>query len=89
MRQKKEITATALPLLATFSLLTGFTLTGLVLQAVAVVGAANPGNALAGVTAVGSAALATGITFVIASFVGRRMSDSVGSSTDGSRGHWT
>jgi FtsH-binding integral membrane protein len=32
----------------------------------------------AGIGAVGTAALATGITFVIASVVGRRMSDSVG-----------
>ena len=80
---KKGNNSTALPLLATFSLLTGFTLTGLVLQAVAVVGAANPGNALAGVTAVGSAALATGITFIIASVVGRRMSDSVGQALTG------
>ena len=59
---------TALPLMATFSLLTGFTLTGLVVQAIAV----------AGVTSIGIAALATGLTFVIASVVGRRMSDSVG-----------
>ena len=59
---------TALPLMATFSLLTGFTLTGLVVQAIAV----------AGVASIGIAALATGITFVVASVVGRRMSDSVG-----------
>merc|ERR1711934_478011 len=47
---------------------TGFTLSGLVAFA----------GAVAGVGAVGTAALATGITFVIASIVGRRMSDSVG-----------
>ena len=60
--------ATALPLLAVYSLITGFTLSGLVALA----------GAVAGVGAVGTAALATGITFVIASIVGRRMSDSVG-----------
>ncbi|MEC9452291.1 MAG: Bax inhibitor-1 family protein, partial [Cyanobacteriota bacterium] len=70
---KKGNNATALPLLATFSLLTGFTLTGLVLQAVAVAGAAS----------IGIAALATGLTFAIASVVGRRMSDSVGQALSG------
>ena len=70
---KKGNNATALPLLATFSLLTGFTLTGLVLQAVAVAGAAS----------IGIAALATGVTFAIASVFGRRMSDSVGQSLQG------
>lgn len=69
---KKGNNATALPLLATFSLLTGFTLTGLVLQAVAVA----PGS-------IGIAALATGLTFAIASVVGRRMSDSVGQALSG------
>ncbi|MBD2719064.1 MULTISPECIES: Bax inhibitor-1 family protein [unclassified Synechococcus] len=64
---------TALPLLVTFSLLTGFTLTSLVVRAVAVAGAG----------AIGTAALATGITFVIASFVGRRMSDSIGQALSG------
>jgi len=64
----KANNSTALPLLATFSLLTGFTLTGLILQAVAVAGAAS----------IGIAALATGITFVLASIFGRRMSESVG-----------
>ena len=58
----------ALPLMATFSLLTGFTLTGLVVQAIAVAGAAS----------IGIAALATGLTFAMASVFGRRMSDSVG-----------
>jgi FtsH-binding integral membrane protein len=60
--------STALPLLATYSLITGFTLSGLVAMAIGT----------AGIGAVGTAALATGITFVIASLVGRRMSDSVG-----------
>ena len=63
----KANNSTALPLLVTFSLLMGFTLTGLVLRALAV---AAP--------SVGIAALATGITFVVASIFGRRMSDSVG-----------
>ncbi|MEB3255072.1 MAG: Bax inhibitor-1 family protein [Synechococcaceae cyanobacterium] len=58
----------ALPLLATYSLITGFTLSGLVALAIGT----------AGIGAVGTAALATGITFVIASVVGKRMSDSVG-----------
>jgi FtsH-binding integral membrane protein len=62
--------STALPLLAVYSLLTGFTLSGIVMQA----------NLVAGMGAVATAALATGITFVIASVVGRRMSDSVGQS---------
>ena len=65
----KANNGTALPLLATYSLLTGFTLSLLVNYAIASTG---------GVGAVATAALATGITFVIASFTGRRMSDSVG-----------
>ena len=64
----KANNGTALPLMATFSLLTGFTLTGLVVQAIAVAGAAS----------IGIAALATGLTFAVASVFGRRMSDSVG-----------
>jgi len=51
----KANNGTALPLMATFSLLTGFTLTGLVVQAIAVAGAAS----------IGIAALATGITFAV------------------------
>jgi FtsH-binding integral membrane protein len=65
--------ATALPLLTAYSLITGFTLSGIVSYAVAA----------AGIGAVGTAALATGITFVIASFMGRRMSDSVGQALSG------
>lgn len=61
--------ATALPLLAVYSLVTGFTLSGLVSMAI---------SSPAGVGGVAIAALATGITFVIASVVGRRMSESVG-----------
>ena len=60
--------STALPLLALYSLLTGFTLSGLVALAIST----------AGIGGVGTAALATGATFLIASVYGRRMSDSVG-----------
>ncbi|MCP9916992.1 Bax inhibitor-1 family protein [Cyanobium sp. ATX 6F1] len=66
----KGNSATALPLLTLYSLLTGFTLSGIVALAIGT----------AGIGAIGVAALATGITFVIASFLGRRMSDSVGQS---------
>ena len=69
----KANNGTALPLMATFSLLTGFTLTGLVVQAIAVAGAAS----------IGIAALATGLTFAVASVFGRRMSDSVGQALTG------
>jgi FtsH-binding integral membrane protein len=70
----KGNSATALPILATYSLITGFTLSGIVNYAV---------QATGGVGAVGTAALATGITFVIASFFGRRMSDNVGQALSG------
>ncbi|MCY4331104.1 MAG: Bax inhibitor-1 family protein [Cyanobacteria bacterium MAG CAR1_bin_15] len=59
---------TALPLLALYSLITGFTLSGLVAWA----------KLTAGIGGIGAAALATGATFLIASVYGRRMSDSVG-----------
>ncbi|MCY4172490.1 MAG: Bax inhibitor-1 family protein [Cyanobacteria bacterium MAG CAR3_bin_5] len=59
---------TALPLLALYSLVTGFTLSGLVAWA----------KLTAGIGGIGAAALATGATFLIASVYGRRMSDSVG-----------
>jgi len=68
--------ATALPLLAAYSLITGFTLSGIVSYAVV----------SAGVGAVGTAALATGITFVAASILGRRMSDNVGQALSGAVG---
>lgn len=64
---------TALPILTAYSLLTGFTLSGIVAMAIGT----------AGIGAIGTAALATGITFVIASVVGRRMSDSVGQALSG------
>jgi FtsH-binding integral membrane protein len=64
---------TALPILATYSLITGFTLSGIVAMAIAT----------AGIGAIGTAALATGITFVIASVVGRNMSDNLGQALSG------
>ncbi len=64
---------TALPLLSAYSLITGFTLSGIVAYAIGV----------AGIGSIGTAALATGITFVIASFAGSRMSDSVGQALSG------
>ena len=65
--------ATALPLLATYSLITGFTLSGLV----------NYAQVVGGNAAIGTAVLATGLTFVVASITGRRMSDSVGQALTG------
>jgi hypothetical protein len=65
--------STALPLLTAYSLLTGFTLSGIVNYAVDV----------AGIGAIGVAVMATGITFVAASVMGRRMSDSVGQALSG------
>ena len=65
--------STALPLLTTYSLLTGFTLSGIVSVAIGT----------AGIGAIGTAALATGVTFVAASVMGRRMSDSVGQALSG------
>jgi FtsH-binding integral membrane protein len=64
---------TALPILTLYSLLTGFTLSGIVALAIGT----------AGIGSIGTAALATGITFVIASVVGRRMSDSIGQALSG------
>jgi len=65
--------ATALPILTLYSLLTGFTLSGIVAMAIGT----------AGIGSIGTAALATGITFVAASVVGRRMSDSLGQALSG------
>lgn len=79
----KGNTSTALPLLSAYSLITGFTLSGLVSYAIVSIGASNPANPYSGVGAVGTAALSTGLTFVIASFVGSRMSDSVGQALGG------
>ncbi len=69
----KANNTTALPLLSAYSLLTGYTLSGIVAIAIGT----------AGIGAVGTAALATGITFAIASAVGRNMSDSVGQALSG------
>ena len=69
----KANNSTALPLLSAYSLITGFTLSGIVAMALVSVG---PG-------AIGTAAFATGITFAIASIVGRRMSDTVGQALSG------
>ena len=63
----------ALPLLATYSLLTGFTLSGIILYAAVTIG----------VGSIATAALATGITFIIASYTGQRMSDNVGQALSG------
>ncbi len=63
----------ALPLLATYSLLTGFTLSGIIAYAALSIG----------VGSIATAALATGITFVIASYTGQRMSDNVGQALQG------
>tara|TARA_A100001388_G_scaffold1170_1_gene859 strand:- start:208 stop:936 length:729 start_codon:yes stop_codon:yes gene_type:complete len=63
----------ALPLLATYSLLTGFTLSGIIKYAVVTIG----------VGSIATAALATGITFIIASYTGQRMSDNVGQALSG------
>ena len=65
--------AKALPLLSAFSLLTGFTLSGIVGLAYQV----------AGMGAIATAVIATGLTFVIASVVGKKMSDSVGQALSG------
>ena len=69
----KGNTGTALPILTAYSLITGFTLSGIVALAIGT----------AGIGAIGTAALATGITFVIASVAGRRMSDSLGQALSG------
>ena len=58
----------ALPLLASYSLLTGFTLSGLIWLAGVTIGMGS----------VFTAVFATGVTFVIASYTGQRMSDDVG-----------
>lgn len=61
---------TALPLLATFSLLSGYTLTGLVSLAMA-----TPG---VGMTGIGMAALGCGITFIAARQIGSNLSEEDG-----------
>ena len=58
----------ALPLLTAYSLITGFTLSGIVGYAISSIGLGS----------IATAIFATGLTFVIASIVGRRMSDNIG-----------
>ena len=65
--------STALPILTTYSLLTGFTLSGIVVQA----------QLVAGMGPIATAAAATGITFILASIFGQRMSDNVGQALSG------
>ncbi|WP_126147778.1 Bax inhibitor-1/YccA family protein [Synechococcus elongatus] len=62
--------ATALPLLALYGLVTGFSLTGLISLALR-----NPGVGLSGL---GIAALGCGLTFILASIFGQKMSESTG-----------
>lgn len=59
--------ATALPLLATYSLLTGYTLTGLIFVALQ-----SPGVGFQGI---GIAALGCGITFIVGRQIGSNLSD--------------
>lgn len=61
---------TALPLLATYSLLSGYTLTGLISLAMA-----TPG---VGMTGIGMAALGCGITFIAARQIGSNLSEEDG-----------
>ena len=63
----------ALPLLTAYSLVNGLSLSGIVGYAFKTIG----------IGSVGTAVFATGITFVIASYGGRRMSDSVGQALSG------
>ncbi|HIK33161.1 MAG TPA: US12 family protein [Oscillatoriales cyanobacterium M59_W2019_021] len=67
---EKGNNSTALPLLATYSLLSGYTLTGLVALALS-----TPG---VGITGIGVAALGCGITFVAARQIGSNLSDADG-----------
>ncbi|MDY6937596.1 MAG: Bax inhibitor-1 family protein [Cyanobacteriota bacterium] len=62
--------STALPLLATYSLLSGYTLTGLVALALS-----TPG---VGITGIGVAALGCGVTFIAARQIGSNLSEEDG-----------
>lgn len=62
--------STALPLLATYSLLTGYTLSGIVALALGTAGVGVPG--------IGIAALGCGVTFVAARQIGANLSDQDG-----------
>ncbi|MEO1146639.1 MAG: Bax inhibitor-1 family protein [Cyanobacteria bacterium J06638_22] len=65
---EKGNNGTALPLLATYSLLSGYTLSGLVLLAIGAVG----------ISSLGIAALGCGVTFVAARQIGSNLSDEDG-----------
>ncbi|MEO1210019.1 MAG: Bax inhibitor-1 family protein [Cyanobacteria bacterium J06638_20] len=65
---EKGNNGTALPLLATYSLLSGYTLSGLVLLAIGTVG----------ISSLGIAALGCGVTFVAARQIGSNLSDEDG-----------
>lgn len=67
---EKGNNSTALPLLATYSLLSGYTLSGLVSVALA-----NPG---VGISGIGFAALGCGVTFIAARQIGSNLSDQDG-----------
>ncbi|MBD2259864.1 Bax inhibitor-1 family protein [Pseudanabaena sp. FACHB-2040] len=66
----QENNGTALPLLATYSLLSGYTLSGLLYVAL--------GTAGVGINGIGAAALACGITFVAARQIGSNLSEEDG-----------
>lgn len=66
----KENNGTALPLLATYSLLTGYTLSGLIALAL--------GTSGVGVTGIGAAALACGVVFIAARQIGSNLSEEDG-----------
>ncbi len=67
---EKGNNSTALPLLATYSLLTGYTLSGLVYLALGTQGV--------GISGIGFAALGCGVTFAIARQIGSNLSDQDG-----------
>ncbi|MBF2002635.1 MAG: US12 family protein [Synechococcales cyanobacterium C42_A2020_086] len=66
----KSNNSTALPLLATYSLLSGYTLSGIVFVALGTNGVGIPG--------IGVAALGCGVTFVVARQIGSNLSDQDG-----------
>lgn len=67
---EKGSNGAALPLLATYSLLTGYTLTGLVAVAIGTEGVGLPG--------IGFAAIGCGITFIVGRQIGSNLSDKDG-----------
>lgn len=67
---EKENNSVALPLLATYSLLTGYTLSGIVYVALS--------NQQVGISGIGFAALGCGITFIAARQIGSNLSDEDG-----------